>query len=507
MSRLVHIVDGDAKARAALARALETRGFATRIMRPAPNCFAGSRPKATACSSTSTWRTPEARRSRRRWRGAALPVIVMGGHSDLGAAVRAMKLGAVDFLAKPPRDEELVAAVERAFEASRQREGRRGARTAAAAAVGRLSRRERQILEGLLGGLSNKGIARSLDLSPRTVEMHRANMMTALGTATLPEALRVAIDAGLDPSRPARAALPAAPEIAPLDAPAAEEPEAIRRGYEEKLRLALEASGDGAWDWDIASGRIELSLSLIERIGLSYGDQPNRLDILEERMHPADRDGFHRALDDHLQGRTPAFVCEYRIREREGGWVWTEVRGRVVERDPATGAPLRMLGTARDLTARKAEEVRARQAAELLAVAQAAAGAGTWDIELASGLLHVCARGRELNGLPVQQEDEDDLTLEAWAQSVHPDDIDAVMAAIEAAAASGGSASVEFRVRQPDGRWRRLRAVGKVVEPAQGEPRRLIGLTQAVSEGEQAALGFRGTGEERESVDPERQSG
>ena len=164
--------------------------------------------------------------------------------------------------------------------------------------------------------------------------------------------------------------------------------EAIRRDYEEKLRLTLEASGDGAWDWDIAHDRIELSASLIERIGLADASLPDRLETLEALMHPADAPAFYRSLEDHLHGRAAAFACEYRLRNGSGAWRWTEVRGRIVERD-AAGAPVRMIGTARDITDRKAAEAQAGRDRALLGLARRGAGAATWDIDLDSGLIHI----------------------------------------------------------------------------------------------------------------------
>jgi two-component system response regulator FixJ len=127
-------------------------------------------------------------------RASNLSVIVLTGHGDVATAVKAMKAGAEDFLEKPYQPMALVAAVDRALrrcaEAPTQPNDAREL-------IGRLTPREREVLQGLMAGGSNKSIARDLNVSPRTVEMHRANMMERLGARTLPEALRVAHDAGL----------------------------------------------------------------------------------------------------------------------------------------------------------------------------------------------------------------------------------------------------------------------------------------------------------------------
>jgi two-component system response regulator FixJ len=127
-------------------------------------------------------------------RGATLSVIVVTGHGDVASAVRAMKAGAVDFLEKPYQPAELLDAVARGVRASSSA----GLdRQEALERIARLTPRENEVLRGLLEGGSNKSIARQLNVSPRTVEMHRANMMDRLGARSLPEALRVAHEAGL----------------------------------------------------------------------------------------------------------------------------------------------------------------------------------------------------------------------------------------------------------------------------------------------------------------------
>ncbi|HEY0313850.1 MAG TPA: PAS domain-containing protein [Allosphingosinicella sp.] len=485
MSRLVHIVDDDAQVRAAMSYLLSSHDFSTRVYASGTE-FLRDAPLDAGCLLLDL-RMPdlgghEVQEELAR-RGATLPVIVMSGHGDLGAAVRAMKLGAVDFLQKPPGEAELVAAVERALEGAQQGRGRRSAQVAAVAAVERLSRRERQVLQGLLSGHSNKAIARRLDLSPRTVEMHRANMMTALGTAALPEALRIAIDAGLPGFDPAG---PGEPVPAAGDPPLASE--AVKLQYEEKLRLVLEAAGDGAWDWDVVSGEIRMSPFLVERLGFVPDAVPDRLQRFERFMHEDDRAEWRRRLDDHLDGRTDSFVCEYRIRTADGSWRWTKVRGRVVDRDAATGAPLRMLGAVSDVTESKAAEARARADAELLALAQAGAGAAVWDIDLASGRVHLCARGRGLHGLTADEAET--MSLDRYGALVHPEDRDGVFAAIDAGVASGEPHSIEYRVRLSDGRWRWLLAIGKTVEEAEGRRSRIVGLTQDISDRKRSAIEF-----------------
>jgi FixJ family two-component response regulator len=198
---VVHIVDDDAQVRAFISFVLAGHGYATEIYASGEELFAEGRLERGCILldlSMPGMSGHEVQEELAR-RGVTLPVVAMSGTGDLAAAVRAMKLGAADFLKKPWREEELLAAIDRCTDLFRKSEGRQEARHAAVARLQLLSRRERQILQGLLGGLSNKEIARRLGISPRTVEMHRASMMDDLGVSSLSEAVRLAIDAELAP--------------------------------------------------------------------------------------------------------------------------------------------------------------------------------------------------------------------------------------------------------------------------------------------------------------------
>ena len=134
-------------------------------------------------------------------RGLTHPVIVMTGHGDVNVAVQAMKAGAVDFIEKPFEKAQLLTAIEEGF--SRIAQAGRSTKRADEARVRlqSLTPRERDVLEGLVRGHPNKTIAYDLDISPRTVEIHRANLMSKLEVASLSEALRVAFAAGMDEQR------------------------------------------------------------------------------------------------------------------------------------------------------------------------------------------------------------------------------------------------------------------------------------------------------------------
>jgi two-component system response regulator FixJ len=129
-------------------------------------------------------------------RGVMMPIVIMTGHGDVSSAIQAMKGGAVDFLEKPFEKAALIGAIEEAFQRIAQA-STASARTADAESVlGILTPRERDVLHGLAKGLPNKTIAYDLGISPRTVEVHRANVMTKLQVRSLSDALRIAFAAG-----------------------------------------------------------------------------------------------------------------------------------------------------------------------------------------------------------------------------------------------------------------------------------------------------------------------
>ena len=130
-------------------------------------------------------------------RGITFPVIVLRGHGDVNVAVAAMKAGALDFIEKPFEKAVLLAALEEGF-AQIERSDRGKARAAEAVLrLNVLTAREHDVLEGLVRGFPNKTIAYDLGISARTVEIHRANLMTKLNVRSLSEALRIAFAAGL----------------------------------------------------------------------------------------------------------------------------------------------------------------------------------------------------------------------------------------------------------------------------------------------------------------------
>ena len=128
----------------------------------------------------------------------ALPLVFMTGHGDVEIAVQAMKAGAVDFIEKPFEEEALLAALGRAVDQGREARANAALRREIAARHATLTQRERQVMTLVVEGQSNKMIARTLDISPRTVEVYRARVMEKMEAASLAELVRLSLEAELD---------------------------------------------------------------------------------------------------------------------------------------------------------------------------------------------------------------------------------------------------------------------------------------------------------------------
>lgn len=199
MSDLVYVIDDDDGLREALAFLFDVNGIEARFYASA-NAFLEALPIAEGCILTDI-RMPglsglELVRELKR-RGSAMPVIVMTGHGDVPLAVEAMKAGVVDFIEKPFDDAHLIGSIRGAFAAQRAAEGPDTLRANAEGRLAQLSPRERDVLNGVVDGKLNKQIASELEISPRTVEIYRANLMTKTGARNVAELMRIALAAGL----------------------------------------------------------------------------------------------------------------------------------------------------------------------------------------------------------------------------------------------------------------------------------------------------------------------
>lgn len=194
---LIYVVDDDEAVRDSLALLLESANHLVEVFEAAADALNACQARLPSCIITDV-RMPEMDglefQEKLALKRIDVPVIVMTGHADVPLAVRAMKAGAVDFIEKPFSDDAILASIDTATARSAWMVD-----PALMARVESLTPREREVLELLIVGHPNKVIAHRLDISPRTVEIHRAHVMEKTQAKSLPELVRITMQAGVMP--------------------------------------------------------------------------------------------------------------------------------------------------------------------------------------------------------------------------------------------------------------------------------------------------------------------
>lgn len=197
---VVHVIDDDEASRQSLAFLLQTADLEVRTYASATVFLDLAQKLAAGCVITDV-RMPGMSGidllRRLKELNVDIPVIVITGHGDVPLAVEAMKVGATDFLEKPFDDDVLLRSVRSALAHHDGQKQRQSERAEIEARLGALSNRERDVLSGLVSGRANKQIAYDLGISPRTVEIYRANLMNKMQAGSLSELVRMALIAGM----------------------------------------------------------------------------------------------------------------------------------------------------------------------------------------------------------------------------------------------------------------------------------------------------------------------
>lgn len=194
----VYVVEDDAAVRDSLALMLGLAGYRTALFSDAEAFLAAYRPGWTGCV-VADLRLPGASgvelQATLRDRGSTLPFVIVTAHGDVPTARAAFRARAIDFLEKPFDRAQLLAAIEASFAREERRVSREETRAKDGAKLGSLTPREREVLERTATGMHAKEIAAALGISTRTVEVHKARIMTKLGVRNVAELVRLALDA------------------------------------------------------------------------------------------------------------------------------------------------------------------------------------------------------------------------------------------------------------------------------------------------------------------------
>lgn len=196
---VVHVVDDDQAVRESLTFLLASANLGVRAYPSALALLTRASGLGPGCIVTDI-RMPEMNGlelvAKLKELSVAHPIIVLTGHADVALAVEAMKAGVVEFLEKPFDDGLLVRAIRRALEQAPENASDQAARSEAEARLAKLTERERQVFDAVVAGASNKAAARSLGISPRTVEIYRANVMQKMEAGSLSALVRMAMRCG-----------------------------------------------------------------------------------------------------------------------------------------------------------------------------------------------------------------------------------------------------------------------------------------------------------------------
>jgi PAS domain S-box-containing protein len=212
------------------------------------------------------------------------------------------------------------------------------------------------------------------------------------------------------------------------------------RQSEERLQLALEASGDGLWDWHITTGEVYLSSRWLEMLGYEVDEYVANVNNWESLIHPDDRPWVMEVLNNHLQDSSVPYAFDYRVRTKSGEWKWIGNYGKVVARDEQ-GNPLRMAGTHKDISDRKAREEEIRNLNRALEIAVV----GISQIDLPGCFIQVNPAYASMLGYQ-----REEIIGMDWQQTVHPYDREKTLAAYEQMLAND-KAEIEVRAVRKDG--------------------------------------------------------
>ena len=196
---IVHLIDDDEAVRVSLSFVLEMNDLPSRTYASAPEFLKIAESLNGGCIVTDV-RMPEMSGlelvRRLKERGVNLPIIVITGHGDVPLAVEAMRAGVLDFIEKPFDDETLLSSIRRALDVQEKTDVHAAERKRFEQMLQTLSAREQEVLRGVVAGKMNKVIAYELGISPRTVEVYRANVMSKTNAQGLSELVRIALLAG-----------------------------------------------------------------------------------------------------------------------------------------------------------------------------------------------------------------------------------------------------------------------------------------------------------------------
>ncbi|PSB60797.1 histidine kinase, partial [filamentous cyanobacterium CCP1] len=252
---------------------------------------------------------------------------------------------------------------------------------------------------------------------------------------------------------------------------------------EERLQLALEASGDGLWDWNIVTGEVYYSPQYMTMLGYEADELPHNFETWTYLTHSDDQTWVLDQLNAHMRDSSQQYSFDYRVRTKSGTWKWIANYGKVVARD-AQGNPLRMIGTHRDVSDRKQIEANLRESEERWQLALRGNNDGIWDWNVQTNQVFFSSRWKEMLGFA---DHEITNSLDEWSKRVHPDDLRRVMEVIQNHFAKETPFYIsEHRVQCKDGSYKWILDRGQALWDEAGNVIRMTGSHTDISDRKQA---------------------
>lgn len=256
--------------------------------------------------------------------------------------------------------------------------------------------------------------------------------------------------------------------------------EAELKASESRWSFALESAGQGVWDVDLRTGKSFHSRAWKSMLGYADHEIGSDVALWLAFVHPADLDRVQAVVRDHDEGRTDAIECEFRMRHKDGRWIWVLDRGRAIERDEQ-GRPLRVIGTHVDITAEKEAESHVRRMSRRMQLAVEAGNVGLWEFDPETGRIWWDSGIFRLYGVAPR----DNVDAALFKRIVHPDDYDRVMRDVADAIEEGRSVDSQFRIIRQSGEIRHIRSKASLVNNANGAGRVLVGMNWDITENRQ----------------------
>lgn len=254
--------------------------------------------------------------------------------------------------------------------------------------------------------------------------------------------------------------------------------ELILQESEERLRFALEATNQGAWDWNMQTNEVVYSSSYKKMYGFTDVDLKNHLSEWESRVHPDDQEKMQTAIAAHTQSGDSYYETTYRLQQKDGGYKWIMARGKLIGMD-SEGKPLRMIGTHTDITEIRETQDKLNTIAERFVYAAKATGQALWEWNAITGEAYVSQSFTQLFGWAADKNSH----FEQWHNYIHPDDqketVKGYYETIGNPAAKIWQA--EYRFRKADGSFAEVCDTAYIIRDDEGKAVKVIGATQDIT--------------------------